>query len=186
MAAMMQRVLAAMETNHQTTTAYHPQANGLVERLNHTLADMLSMYVSKDHKDWDSTLPFVRFAYNTSRQETTGRSPFYLMHGRNPVLPVDAIFGADPDPRQMVPVEAGGPGNYEQWMLGNLQRAFAEADARSQRAQRRYKRHHDESRREEDTFLPEEQVLVYRPVRKVGLAENYYTAGTARTASCVR
>ncbi len=119
-ATMMQRVLTAMETNHRTTTAYHPQANGLVERLNHTLADMLSMYVSRDHKDWDVTLPFVRFAYNTSRQETTGKSPFYLMHGRHPVLPVDAIFGANPDPYQLVPVESGGPEKYELWMLGNL------------------------------------------------------------------
>ena len=170
-ATMMQRVLAAMETNHQTTTAYHPQANGLVERLNHTLADMLSMYVSRDHKDWDTTLPFVRFAYNTSRQETTGKSPFYLMHGRHPVLPIDTIFGADPDPRHLVPVESGGPENYEMWMLGNLQRAFAEVDTRSQRAQRKYKQHYDKQRREGERFQPSQQVLVYRPTRKVGLAE---------------
>jgi hypothetical protein len=121
-AKMMQKVVRAMETNHQTTTAYHPQANGLVERLNHTLADMLSMYVSRDHTDWDVTLPFVRFAYNTSKQESTGKSPFYLMHGRHPVLPIDAICGADPDPKQLVRVESRGPGNFETWMLGNLQR----------------------------------------------------------------
>ncbi|KZR95539.1 Uncharacterized protein APZ42_010697, partial [Daphnia magna] len=67
-----QKVLQALETNHRTTTAYRPQANGLVERLNHTLADMLSMYVSSDHKNWDESLPFVTFAYNTSRHESTG------------------------------------------------------------------------------------------------------------------
>ena len=121
-AKMMQKVVRAMETNHQTTTAYHPQANGLVERLNHTLADMLSMYVSRDHTNWDVTLPFVRFAYNTSKQESTGKSPFYLMHGRHPVIPIDAICGADPDPKQLVRVESRGPGNFETWMLGNLQR----------------------------------------------------------------
>jgi hypothetical protein len=164
-------ILAAMETNHRTTTAYHPQANGLVERLNHTLADILSMYVSRDHKDWDSTLPFVRFAYNTSKQETTGKSPFFLMHGRHPVLPIDAIFGANPDPYHLVPVESGGPDNYELWMLGNLQRAFAEVDDRNQQAQRRYKKHYDKQRREGEKFKPDQQVLVYRPTRKVGLAE---------------
>ncbi|KZS10222.1 Uncharacterized protein APZ42_025362 [Daphnia magna] len=170
-ATMMQRVLAAMETNHQTTTAYHPQANGLVERLNHTLADKLSMYVSRDHKDWDATLPFVRFAYNTSRQETTGKSPFFLMHGRHPVLPLDTIFGATPDPHQLVPVEAGGPDKYEIWMLRNLQRVFAEVDDRSQRAQRKYKQHYDTHHREGEKFHPTQQVLVYRLTRKVGLAE---------------
>ncbi len=134
-ARMMQATLQMLQTNHRTTTAYHQQANGQVERLNHTFADMLSMYVSADHSDWDSALPYVRFAYNTSRQETTGRSPFFLMYGRHPVLPVDAICGADPDPAQIVSVESGGPGNYEEWMLGNLQKAFAEVDGKSQAAQ---------------------------------------------------
>jgi hypothetical protein len=93
------------------------------------------------------------------------------MHGRHPVLPIDAIFGANPDPYHLVLVESGGPDNYEQWMLGNLQRAFAEVDDRNQRAQRRYKKHYDKQRREGEKFKPEQQVLVYRPTRKVGLAE---------------
>ena len=37
------QVMRLMEVDHRTTTPYHPQANGLVERLNHTLDDMLSM-----------------------------------------------------------------------------------------------------------------------------------------------
>ena len=177
----MQKVVRAMETNHQTTTAYHPQANGLVERLNHTLADMLSMYVSRDHTNWDVTLPFVRFAYNTSKQESTGKSPFYLMHGRHPVLPIDAICGADPDPKQLVRVERRGPGNFETWMLGNLQRAFAEVDARNQKAQRRYKRPNDETRKKGEMYNPGQKVLVYRPTRKIGLAEKLLLALLART-----
>ena len=61
-ARMMQGILQVLQTNHRTTTAYHQQANGQVERLNYTFADMLSMYVSADHSDWDSALPYVRFA----------------------------------------------------------------------------------------------------------------------------
>ena len=38
-------------------------------------------------------LPFVTFAYNTSRQETTGRTPFYLLYGWEAVLPIDALLG---------------------------------------------------------------------------------------------
>jgi hypothetical protein len=132
---------------------------------------MLSMYVSRDHKDWDATLPFVRFAYNTSKQETTGKSPFYLMHGRHPVLPVDAIVGANPDPYHLAEGRAGGPEKYETWMLENLQRAYAEVDDKNQRAQRKYKQHYDKQRREGEKFQPSQQVLVYRPTRKVGLAE---------------
>lgn len=48
-------IMRLMEVDHRTTTRYHPQANGLVERLNHTLADMLSMY-SILHKKVDNDL----------------------------------------------------------------------------------------------------------------------------------
>ncbi|GFV10545.1 transposon Ty3-I Gag-Pol polyprotein [Trichonephila clavipes] len=36
--------------DHRFTTAYHPQTNGLTERFNKTLADMLSMYVDVEQK----------------------------------------------------------------------------------------------------------------------------------------
>ncbi|GFV35107.1 retrovirus-related Pol polyprotein from transposon 412 [Trichonephila clavipes] len=58
--------------DHRFTTAYHPQTNGLTERFNKTLVDMLSMYVDVEQKNWDEILPFVTFAYNTAKQETTG------------------------------------------------------------------------------------------------------------------
>ena len=44
----------------------------LLERMNHSLASLLSMYVSADHKDWDEALLYVCFAYNTARPESTG------------------------------------------------------------------------------------------------------------------
>jgi hypothetical protein len=77
-ATLTQAVMKNLGTNHKTTSSYHSQANGLVERMNHTLAAMLSMYVSADHKDWDEALPYVCFAYNTARQDSTGYSPFFF------------------------------------------------------------------------------------------------------------
>ncbi|GFW73446.1 transposon Ty3-I Gag-Pol polyprotein [Trichonephila clavipes] len=66
--------------DHRFTTAYHPQTNGLTERFNKTLADMLSMYVDVEQKNWNEILPFVTFAYNTAKQETTGfRRSIYFM-----------------------------------------------------------------------------------------------------------
>ena len=65
-AEMMENVLHLMETNHKTSSKYHPQANGLWERQMHTFSDMISMYVSSDHRDWDETLGAITFAYNTS------------------------------------------------------------------------------------------------------------------------
>ena len=78
MAELTQQMLKLLDTDHLTTTSYHPQTNGLSERLNQTLEDKLSMYVNMDnHNNLDQVLPFVTFAYNTSRQESTGYSFLY-------------------------------------------------------------------------------------------------------------
>ncbi len=50
-------IMRLMEVDHRTTTPYNPQANGLVKRLNHTLADMLSIYINSTHTNWDVILP---------------------------------------------------------------------------------------------------------------------------------
>ena len=63
------------------TTAYHPQTDGLVERFNHTLTDMLAKTVEKGRRDWDNRLPYVLFAYRASPQESSRESPFFLLHG---------------------------------------------------------------------------------------------------------
>lgn len=164
-AEVTQKVLQALQTNHRTTTAYRPQANGLVECLNHTLADMLSMYVSSDHRDWNESLPFVTFAYNTSRQETTGRTPFYLVYGREVVLPIDVAVNADPNP---IPPTDRDP---SEWMLERLQQARLEVQSRAAAVHRKQKELYDEGRREAPTYRPGTKVLIYKPIRKVGRSE---------------
>uniref|UniRef100_A0A5S6Q567 RNA-directed DNA polymerase n=1 Tax=Trichuris muris TaxID=70415 RepID=A0A5S6Q567_TRIMR len=63
------------------TTSYHPQGNGLVERGNRTIIQMLSTYVDRHH-DWEDGLPMLLYAYRTSRHAGTGVSPYLLMFGR--------------------------------------------------------------------------------------------------------
>jgi hypothetical protein len=89
---MTNEVIRLCNSIHRTTTAYHPQCNGLTERFNHTLTDMLAMYVNGSHTNWDSILPFVTFAYNTSRQATSGYPPFQLVYGRTTSTTLDTIL----------------------------------------------------------------------------------------------
>ena len=69
------------------TTSYHPQTDGLVERFNRTLGDMLACYVSEEPEKWDLYLPFVTLAYNSAVQASLKECPFYLFFGRQPILP---------------------------------------------------------------------------------------------------
>lgn len=93
----VQALLRECNVVHRTTSAYHPQTNGMTERFNRSLGDMLSMYVSADHTNWDRILPFVTYAYNSATQSTTGFSPFFLLYGREPSSFMDTILLYHPD-----------------------------------------------------------------------------------------
>ena len=69
------------------TTSYHPQCNGLTERFNSTLCQMLAMYVDSNQENWDTYIPMVLFAYRTSQQKTVNETPFRLLYGRDPRIP---------------------------------------------------------------------------------------------------
>ena len=49
---------------------------------------MLSTYIKNDQKDWDNHLKPVLMAYRTSIHSSTLQSPFFLMYGRDPKLPI--------------------------------------------------------------------------------------------------
>ena len=74
------------------TTPYHPQSDGLVERFNRTLLNMLSTCSMEHPSDWDLYLSKLCLAYNSSVQSTTGYFPFFLMFGLEARLPIDLIY----------------------------------------------------------------------------------------------
>ena len=71
-----------------TTSAYHPSGNGGVERVNHTMAQMLAMVCNEHQNDWDVHLPHVEYAYNNSVSAATGLAPNEVHIGRLLRLPL--------------------------------------------------------------------------------------------------
>ena len=70
------------------TSSYHPSGNGGVERVNHTVAQMLAMVVNERQDDWDAQLPRVDFAYLNSASAATSLAPNEAHMGRLPRLPL--------------------------------------------------------------------------------------------------
>jgi len=78
---VMAEVSRLLSVQNLVSTPYHPQGNGLVERYNGTLKNMLKVCAERP-KDWDRYIEAVLFAYREVRQESVGFSPFELLYGR--------------------------------------------------------------------------------------------------------
>ncbi|XP_049331323.1 retrovirus-related Pol polyprotein from transposon opus [Astyanax mexicanus] len=95
------------------TTPYHPQGNGQCERFNRTMHDLLRTLPSEQKRRWPKYLPQLLFAYNTTVHQTTAHSPYELMFGRQPRLPVDSLLGVGEDLAE---------GTVEEWIENHQER----------------------------------------------------------------
>eukprot|EP00731_Ephydatia_muelleri_P006231 Em0003g479a len=90
---LVAQICKILNISKSRTTPYHPQGDGLVERFNRTLLDMLATTAERKPFEWEDHLQRVCFAYNTSVHPTTGYTPFFLMFGRQARLPLDLMTG---------------------------------------------------------------------------------------------
>ncbi|GFX99572.1 transposon Ty3-I Gag-Pol polyprotein [Trichonephila clavipes] len=119
------------------------------------------MYVDVEQKNWDEILPYVTFAYNTAKQETTGFTPFYLLHGREAETTLDTMLPFCPN-------------DFDD---NNITKIAARAEESRQLARVHTLRAQDKDRRRYDSkhqmvsYAPGDLVWIYTPVRKVGLSK---------------
>lgn len=158
---VVEAILKECHVVHRKTTAYHPQTNGLTERFNRTLGDMLSMYIAADHTNWDAILPFVTYAYNTAPQSTTGFSPFFLLYGRHPSHTIDTILPYKPDTFEYTPISATARHAEE---CRDLARTFTTNEQERQRSIR------GDTTTSAPTFFPGALVWLAVPTTATGLS----------------
>lgn len=137
-----------------TTTAYHPQSNGIDERLNGTITRILRAYVDELQSDWDHQLKWATHLYNNTVHESTGYSPYQILHGYDPRSPL----------RVRLPLQEAESKDIDG--LRKLIRSQArDANAEAQTRQRKYYNAH---RREVEYFVGQ-QILVRNHTAAHGL-----------------
>ncbi|KII71530.1 hypothetical protein RF11_02980 [Thelohanellus kitauei] len=81
------------------TTPYHPQSDGLVERFNGTLGNMIAKCI-ENVEQWDEILQLLMMAYKSSVDKSAGMSPYYAIFGheiRSPAVATLAIHSQNYD-----------------------------------------------------------------------------------------
>ncbi|QRW22888.1 Retrotransposable element Tf2 protein [Rhizoctonia solani] len=68
------------------SSAYHPKSDRQTERVNQFIEFYLRSYVTADHSDWATWLPLAEYAYNNAKHAATGKTPFELVYGQNPIM----------------------------------------------------------------------------------------------------
>ena len=114
------------------TSPYHPEGDGATERMNRTLLNMLRTLDDIGKTDWKAHLDRLMYAYNTTPHSSTGYSPYFLMFGRTPNLPVDALLPQRPC-----------TGNYLDQLKHRLREAYKLAVQKNENARANQKRYYD-------------------------------------------
>ncbi|KXZ57050.1 hypothetical protein GPECTOR_5000g1276 [Gonium pectorale] len=90
--------------DHRVTSPNHPQANGAAERVVQICKRALRKYCAEQGTTaaWVDYLPWILLGYRCSAQASTGKSPFELMYGAPPMVPVGTrhVFEAPLNPDQ--------------------------------------------------------------------------------------
>ena len=94
---LFQEICDQAKVKKLQTTAYHPQTNGQCERFNKTLIRMIGTLSVSHKQNWQEWIPILVHAYNCSTSSVTGFSPYFLIYGRQPKLPIDIEYGVTLD-----------------------------------------------------------------------------------------
>ena len=78
------------------TSPYHPQTNDQYERFSSTLINMLGMSAQEKKSEWKNQIRMLVHTYNCTQNTAVGFSPYCLMYGRQPHLPIDVALGLAP------------------------------------------------------------------------------------------
>ncbi|RXN30197.1 Retrovirus-related Pol polyprotein from transposon 297 [Labeo rohita] len=134
---LIKELLAMLGIRKSRTSPYHPQGDPQPERFNRTLLSMLGTLDPVQKNRWSQHITQLVHAYNCTKNEATGHSPYYLLFGREARLPVDVYFG--------LPLEEGEKSHlqYVKQMRGELQKAYQLASEASLKSHQRNKQYYD-------------------------------------------
>ena len=134
------------------TTAFHPEGNGTVERVNGTLIKMLAIFIEDNQKNWVELLPAILFAYRTGIHSAINMTPFEAIYGRRVIMPQEVEQYVMPKLKPEAEVQVK---DY----IERIKLIQEKARENNQKAQEKSKKIFDKTA-QETNFRPEDLVLL--------------------------
>lgn len=164
--SILQTLCKLLQVRQLRTTSYRPNSNGKIERIHRSLNSLMAKVVSETQRDWSQHLSSCAFAYNVSKHESTLHSPYFLMHGREALCPLDIVMET---PARAFPSDVN---DYAEELVQRLQLAFMAVGHHTKMVVDRMKRNYDANVKEK-AFSKGQLVLYYYPRRYQGRAPKW-------------
>ena len=145
----------------------HPQSNGKTERFIRFLSNALATVIKPDQSDWDDLIDDCLLAYRVTINHTIQETPFFLLYGRDALLPADMVFGGD---IVNVNYDSDDLIDYKVKLLERLRVAYETAEMKRDLKMNYFKEHYD-LKHKDVSFQEGSKVLVYWPVPKKGYTQ---------------
>jgi len=108
------------------STSFCPQINGQTEKVNLVIQQFLRNYVVADQQDWVDHLKLVEFCYNNSKHSATGSTPFQMVTGKSPIVPMTWAAHGQPSSDVSEEMPTVTQLDEERWPLWELAKANLE------------------------------------------------------------
>ena len=131
---LIRELMELVGVSQSRTTPAHAMRNGQVEKFNRTLLNMLGTLELDQKKDWKDHVASLVHAYNATKHASTSFSPYGLMFGREPRLPIDLVLGVEP--------EGVGQQSHTQYVTSfkrRLEKAHEVANKEAEKSRKRQK-----------------------------------------------
>ena len=89
---LMDQVLKQLGIDRIFSAPYHPQSNGKLEVFHKYLKPTLKKLREKDLSNWDKYINQVLASYRVTPNLATAETPFFLVYGRDPNLPLHQLL----------------------------------------------------------------------------------------------
>ncbi len=169
MSGLFQQVMAQLGIAQYSSSAYHPESQGALERYHQTLKTLIKSYCFEFERDWDEGVHLLLFATREAVQESLGFSSFELVFGRTVRGPLKLLkekwLCENPDVNLL---------DYVSEFRHRLKRATEIAKENLKQSQTRMKQWYDKTARNR-VFKPGDKVLALSTIRKFFASQVFWT-----------